>query len=94
MGLSPRKGKKWNEKKRTKRNMFNDNELQTSLISRVFATNFAVGCFHASYERHFVKKIFCVLIKGLINLKFFQNMPHSRATLYSIYIGQPSSSDV
>ena len=37
---------------------------------------------------------FCVLIKGLTNLKFFQNMPHSRATLYLIYIGQPSSSDV
>lgn len=38
--------------------------------------------------------IFCVLIKGLTNLKFFQNMPHSRAILYLIYIGQPSSSDV
>lgn len=37
---------------------------------------------------------FCVLIKGLTNLKFFQNMPHSRATLYLTYIGQPSSSDV
>ena len=37
---------------------------------------------------------FCVLIKGLTNLKFFQNMPHSRATLYLIYIGQPSPSDV
>ena len=37
---------------------------------------------------------FCVLIKGLTNLKFFQNMPHSRATLYLIYIGQPSSTDV
>ena len=37
---------------------------------------------------------FCVLIKGLTNLKFFQNMPHSRAILYLIYIGQPSSSDV
>ena len=40
------------------------------------------------------KNTFCVLIKGLTNLKFFQNMPHSRATLYLIYIGQPSSSDV
>ena len=41
-----------------------------------------------------VKYFFCVLIKGLTNLKFFQSMPHSRATLYLIYIGQPSSSDV
>ena len=40
------------------------------------------------------KLFFCVLIKGLTNLKFFQNMPHSRAILYLIYIGQPSSSDV
>jgi len=42
---------------RTKRNMFNNNELQASLIFGVFATNFAVGCKYASYERHFVKKI-------------------------------------
>ena len=41
-----------------------------------------------------VKITFCVLIKELTNLKFFQSMPHSRATLYLIYIGQPSSSDV
>ncbi len=26
-------------------------------ITRVFATNFAVAGLHASYERHFVKKI-------------------------------------
>ncbi len=37
---------------------------------------------------------FFVLIKELTNLKFFQRMPHSRATSYLIYIGQPSSSDV
>ena len=37
--------------------MFNNNKLQTSLIFRVFATNFAVGCFHASFERCIVKKI-------------------------------------
>ena len=41
-----------------------------------------------------MKIMFCALIKGLTNLKFFQSMPHSRATLYLIYIGQPSSSDV
>ena len=41
-----------------------------------------------------VEENFGVLIKGLTNLKFFQNMPHSRATLYLIYIGQLSSSDV
>ena len=43
--------------------MFNNNGLQTLLIIRIFATHFAVGCFHASYERQFVKKIqhFCAL---------------------------------
>ena len=41
----------------TERKAFDINELQTSLIFRVFATNFAVGDLHASYERHFVKKI-------------------------------------
>ena len=50
--------------------------------------------FDAGFDACFVRKNFCVLIKGLTNLKFFQNMPHSRATLYLIYIGQPSSSDV
>ena len=53
----PRKGEKWNEKMWTKCNMFSNNNLQTSLIIRVFATNFAVGCKYASYERRFVKKI-------------------------------------
>ena len=38
-------------------NVFNSNELQKLLIIRVFATNFDVGYLHASYERHFVKKI-------------------------------------
>ena len=91
---SPKSGKNTNEKRRHKYNTFNNNKLRKSLKIRVFATNFALGGLHASYERHFVKKIFCVLIKGLTNLKFFQNMPHSRAILYLIYIGQPSSSDV
>ena len=57
MGLSLRKGKKGNEKMRINRNTFNNNKLQTLLIFRVFATNFAVGDLYASYERHFVKKI-------------------------------------
>ena len=38
-------------------NMLNIKELWTSLKTRVFATNFAVGDLYASYERHFVKKI-------------------------------------
>ena len=50
-------GKNRKEKRCCKRNMFNNKELQTSFISRIFATNFAVGCFYASFERHFVKKI-------------------------------------
>jgi len=37
--------------------MLNINKLQTLLKIRVFATNFAVGCFYANYERRFVKKI-------------------------------------
>ena len=39
------------------RNVFNSKELEKSLKIRVFATNFAVGCLHANFERHFVKKI-------------------------------------
>ena len=41
----------------TKRKTININELQTSLIFSVFATNFAVGDLYASFERHFVKII-------------------------------------
>ena len=62
--LYPQKtGKDRQEKQRCRRNILNNNGLQTLLIIRVFATHFAVGCFHASYERHFVKKIphFCAL---------------------------------
>ena len=45
------------EKRRHKRNIINSNNLQTLLITCVFATNFALGCFDASFERHFVNKI-------------------------------------
>ena len=38
-------------------NIHNNNELQNFLITRVLATHFAVGCFYASFERLFVKKI-------------------------------------
>ena len=54
---SPKNGKKENKKRQLKRNTFNNNVLQTSLITRVFATNFDVGCLHASIERYFVKQI-------------------------------------
>ena len=57
MFQSPRSGKNRQEKRRHKRNILNHNKLQTSLIFRVFATNFALGGLHVSYERHFVKKI-------------------------------------
>ena len=53
----PKNGKNRKEKSRYRRNAHNNNELQTSLIFSVFATNFAVGCKYASYERLFVKKI-------------------------------------
>ena len=56
---SPKISKNRKEKSCHKRNILNDNKLQTSLISRVFVTNFDVGDLHASYERHFVKKIQC-----------------------------------
>ena len=54
---SPKNGKNGNEKRWIERNSLINNELRKLLIICVFATNFAVGCFHASYERHFVKKI-------------------------------------
>ena len=54
---SPKSGKNKKEKRRFVYNAFNDNELWNLLIIRVFATNFAVGDLHASYERLFVKKI-------------------------------------
>ena len=54
---SPKSGKNRKEKRRLKRNKFNHNELWNFLKIRVFATNFAVGDLHASYERLFVKKI-------------------------------------
>ena len=54
---SQKNGKNRQEKRHHERNTFNHNKLQTSLIIRVFATNFALGGLHASYERHFVKKI-------------------------------------
>ena len=54
---SPKGGKNTNEKRRHKYNTLNNNKLRKLLKIRVFATNFAVGCFYASYERHFVKKI-------------------------------------
>ena len=56
--LQPSKnGKKRKERRRFLYNIFNINWLSTSLIFRVFATNFAVDCLHANYERHFVKEI-------------------------------------
>ena len=54
---SLRKSKNANEKRQLLHNILNNSRLQTSLISRVFATHFEVGGLHASYERHFVKKI-------------------------------------
>ena len=39
------------------RNIVNIKQLWILLIFRVFATHFEVGDFHASFERHFVKKI-------------------------------------
>ena len=54
---SPKSGKNRKEKSWLWCNTHNNKELQTSLIFGVFATNYAVGWFHASFERHFVKKI-------------------------------------
>ena len=57
MLLLPRKSKFKHKKRGLSCKVLNNKWLRTSLISRVFATNNDVGCFHASYERHFVKKI-------------------------------------
>ena len=57
MLLPPKNDKNRKEKKSIKTNILNNNELQTLLIIRVFATNLAVGYFHANYERRFVKKV-------------------------------------
>ena len=54
---SPKKDKNRDEMKRLERNILNNNRLWNFLKIRVFATNFDVGWFYASYERHFVKKI-------------------------------------
>ena len=54
---SPKSGKNTKERKQFKRNTRNNNELWKLLIIRVFATNIAVGCFYASFEKMFVKKI-------------------------------------
>jgi len=40
---SPKSGKKGKEKRHVKYNIFNIRQLQTSLITRVFATNFDIG---------------------------------------------------
>ena len=50
-------GKNGKKKKEDSRNTFYHNALRTSLIFGVFATNSAAGGLHASFERHFVKKI-------------------------------------
>ena len=57
MLLSPKNDKNRKEKKSIKANILNNNKLQTLLIIRVFASNLAVGYFHANYERCFVKKV-------------------------------------
>ena len=68
---SPRKGKNANEKKQLLHNFLTNSRLQTLPMSRVFATNFVVGCFYASYERVFVKKIqhqFSFHLRTILNL--------------------------
>ena len=71
-----------------------ENQVISYCKRRHSVLSYKIGHIHEKENEQIVNIIFCVLIKGLTNLKFFQNMPHSRATLYLIYIGQPSSSDV
>ena len=54
---SQKSGKNTKEKRWFNYNTFNNNGLRNFLKFSVFATNFALGGLHASYERHFVKKI-------------------------------------
>ena len=71
--LQPTKsGKNRKEKNWRWCNILNNNELQNFLITRVFATHFAVGCFYASFERLFVKKI--------------QHLFFSKSAFHSFYI--------
>ena len=56
MLLPTRSGKNRNEKRWFRYNVFNNSELQISLMFCVFATNCTVGGLHEKYERHFVKK--------------------------------------
>ena len=71
--LQPTKsGKNVNEKSWYLRNVHNNKELQNFLITRVFATHFAVGYFYASFERLFVKKI--------------QHLFFSKSAFHSFYI--------
>ncbi len=62
--------------------MFNSNELQKSLKIRIFATNFAAGCLHASYESHFVKKIQHLLF---FHTTYYQFYKHCLIGIFSLY---------
>ena len=53
------------------RNIFNNKRLWTLLITRIFATNFEVGYLHASYERHFVKKIQHLFLFHAVYYQFY-----------------------
>ncbi len=63
-------------------NVFDSNELQKLLKIRVFATNFDVGCLHASYERHFVKKIQHLLS---FHFTYYQFYKHCLIGVFSLY---------
>ena len=64
------------------RNVFNINELQKYLKIRIFTTNFDVGCLHASYERHFVKKIQHLLF---FHTTYYQFNIHCLIGVFSLY---------
>lgn len=57
MLLPAKNGNIRKEKRRLMYNVFNNNELRTSLIFGVFVNNCTVGGLHANYERHFVNNI-------------------------------------
>ena len=64
-------------------NVFDSNELQKYLKIRVFASNFAVGCLHASYERLFVKKIQHLLF---FQTTYYQFNIHCLMGVFSLYV--------
>ena len=80
----PKSGKNRKDKSWNWCNIHNNNELQTSLKIRVFATHFAFGCFYASFESLFVKKIQYLFFSKIAFHSFY--IRHDVGVFYGIHI--------